>query len=178
MGAPTTDGFISKGHRTDALHTLSLLAPHVRPGDSVLDVGCGYGYVLDQLGRRERVECMGIDIVDQRAVADHPFALWDGRTIPFEDGRFDVVMLNFVLHHVANELKEDVISAAARVCRRTQTVTNRPWFPGLLAVQASGLEQTDRDERPGPLRRQGRIFLFDDRSHIRFLACLWPGKAF
>ena len=107
--------------RHDTAHTVSLIAPHLEPGDSILDVGCGSGYVtaaLAELGH----EVWGVDIVDTRKT-EHPlFKLYDGLTIDFPDRRFDVVVLAFVLHHVPNELKPRLVDEARRLCRRTLVV--------------------------------------------------------
>ncbi len=84
---------------------------------SVLDVGCGEGYVTDELRARQFGEVQGADIVDLRRNKDGPFGLYDGQALPYPDNRFDVVMLNFVLHHVPNNLKIGLIHEALRVAR-------------------------------------------------------------
>ena len=48
--------------RKETFHTVSLVLPQLRPGTSVLDIGCGAGWVADELTRRtlrlsvERIE--------------------------------------------------------------------------------------------------------------------------
>jgi SAM-dependent methyltransferase len=111
----------SRAVRRDTAHTLSLVAPHVRPGDAILDVGCGAGHVTAALAARH-ADTWGIDIVDLRAAAVSRFARYDGRTIGFPDRRFDVVVLAFVLHHVPDEVKPVLLAEARRVCRRTVIV--------------------------------------------------------
>ncbi|HEX3696672.1 MAG TPA: class I SAM-dependent methyltransferase [Polyangia bacterium] len=103
--------------RKETRHTVSLVTPHLSPGMSVLDVGCGEGYVTDMLRGRGTGEVFGVDIVDLRRDKSGVFRLYDGRTLPFPDDRFDVVMLNFVLHHVPDELKIGLIREALRVAR-------------------------------------------------------------
>jgi ubiquinone/menaquinone biosynthesis C-methylase UbiE len=107
--------------RRDTDHTVSLLAPHLRPGDSVLDVGCGAGHVTAAIAARGH-DAWGIDIVDCRRADVANFTLYDGRTIGFPDRRFDAVVLAFVLHHVPNELKPVLVAEARRVCRRVVLV--------------------------------------------------------
>ena len=102
-------------------HTLGLIAPYVRPRDSVLDVGCGWGYVGAAIAQTHP-DTWGIDIVDVRRAELPNFALYDGATIRFPDRRFDVVFLAFVLHHVPNEIKPSLVAEARRVCRRTLVV--------------------------------------------------------
>jgi SAM-dependent methyltransferase len=103
--------------KKETLHTVSLVAPHLDRGMTVLDVGCGEGFVGEELCARGVREAWGVDIVDLRADKTTPFRLYDGRTLPFADGRFDLVMLNFVLHHVPNELKIGLLREALRVTR-------------------------------------------------------------
>lgn len=103
--------------RKETLHTVSLITPHLDPGATVLDVGCGEGYVLDELRARGAGAVCGADIVDLRAGRDIPFRRYDGQTLPFTDGSFDLVMLNFVLHHVPNERKLALVQEALRVSR-------------------------------------------------------------
>lgn len=103
--------------KKETLHTVSLIAPHLRRGDSVLDVGCGQAHVLEELrARGARVIC-GVDIVDLRVNTTIPFRSYDGRVLPFSEHAFDIVMLNFVLHHVPNERKLELVHEAVRVSR-------------------------------------------------------------
>ena len=111
----------SRAVRRDTAHTVSLVAPHVQPGDAILDVGCGAGHVTAALAAGHP-DTWGIDIVDARAAAMPNFARYDGRTIDFPDGRFDVVVLAFVLHHVPNDVKPVLLGEARRVCRRAVVV--------------------------------------------------------
>jgi 2-polyprenyl-3-methyl-5-hydroxy-6-metoxy-1,4-benzoquinol methylase len=114
-------GELSRPVRHDMRHTLGLIAPHVRPGDSVLDVGCGWGYVAAAIAETHP-DTWGIDIVDVRRAQLASFALYDGVTIRFPDRRFDVVFLAFVLHHVPNDIKPKLVAEARRVCRRALVV--------------------------------------------------------
>lgn len=104
--------------KKETLHTVSLVAPHLDRGMSVLDVGCGEGYVGEELRARGVREAWGVDILDLRRDKEAgAFALYDGRRLPFPDGRFDLVMLSFVLHHVPDELKIGLVREALRVAR-------------------------------------------------------------
>jgi len=105
--------------RKETAHTVSLVLPHLTPGTSVLDIGCGEGWVADELVRRGVGEIAVVDVVDVRRARTLPFSLYDGVHLPFDDGRFDVAMLNFVLHHVPDERKVALLREALRVARRT-----------------------------------------------------------
>jgi len=105
--------------RKETVHTVSLVMPHIGPGLSVLDVGCGEGWVAEELVRRGVGDIALVDVVDVRRRPALPFTLYDGVHLPFPDARFDVAMLNFVLHHVPDERKVALLREALRVARRT-----------------------------------------------------------
>src|SRR5205814_831454 len=69
-------------------HTVSLIEPHLGGCQSVLDVGCGAGYVARELERRFASEVWTVDIGDFRQAPTPRFSLFDGIRLPFEDGRF------------------------------------------------------------------------------------------
>ncbi|HKA87624.1 MAG TPA: class I SAM-dependent methyltransferase [Haliangiales bacterium] len=122
MSWPTKDGFHSRAARKDTFHTLSLVEPRLRPDDTVLDVGCGSGYVAWQLAQRHRGRVLAVDIVDCRKVPTPHFALYDGIHLPFEEASCDVVMLSFLLHHVPNDTKPGAVADVRRVVRRVAIV--------------------------------------------------------
>ncbi|HET6284442.1 MAG TPA: methyltransferase domain-containing protein [Polyangia bacterium] len=103
--------------RKETLHTISLVAPHMDRGMSVLDVGCGDGYVIEELAARGAAEVHGVDILDMRRNKNMAFSLYDGQRLPFADNRFDMVMLSFVLHHVPDDGKIALLREALRVSR-------------------------------------------------------------
>jgi SAM-dependent methyltransferase len=102
--------------RREARQAAALVARDVRPGMSVLDVGCGEGYVAAELAAHGALVNL-VDIVDVRRTRAQPFRLFDGLNLPFDDGGFDIVMLNFVLHHVPDDRKPYLLKEAARVSR-------------------------------------------------------------
>jgi SAM-dependent methyltransferase len=68
-------------------------------GASVLDVGCGDGLLASVLKRlRPDIEIEGIDTL-VRSETHVPVTGFDGTTIPYPDGTFDVSLFVDVLHH-------------------------------------------------------------------------------
>jgi SAM-dependent methyltransferase len=106
------------GRRTAASHAAFLL-PHLRPGDRVLDLGCGPGSIttgLDEAvaggpGRGGRA--VGVDL--QPGPAPVPLARADVRHLPFPDGVADAVFLCAVLQHAGDPLA--LLCESRRVCR-------------------------------------------------------------
>jgi SAM-dependent methyltransferase len=74
------------------------LADYLSQGDTVLDVGCGTGYMSAHLQEMYGVRASAVDVVDLRQV-QMSFQQFDGTSIPFPDKSFDHVVLSEVLHH-------------------------------------------------------------------------------
>jgi ubiquinone/menaquinone biosynthesis C-methylase UbiE len=104
-----------------------LLATGAIKGD-VLDLGTGTGQIPIELCQRtEDVRVMGIDLaasmldqarinVELETLTDRiMFDLIDAKTLPYDDGRFDVVMSNSIIHHVPDPLP--VMAEAVRVAK-------------------------------------------------------------
>lgn len=90
-------------------HIAGLLGASAAAVGNVLEVGCGTGAVLARLsavgvGR----DFTGIDVIDPAtnletdgaAAAPFHWSIYDGATIPFTDGSFDLVYASHVLEHV------------------------------------------------------------------------------
>jgi SAM-dependent methyltransferase len=76
----------------------------IRPGDAVLDVGCGRGELLSLLapfaGRAVGVEVSGGKLVGADLPAGVSIRAGSATAIPFEAGSFDVVITSEVLEHL------------------------------------------------------------------------------
>lgn len=80
----------------------------IAPGSKILDLGCGTGIVGKKFQDYFNAELLGLDVNDKRTEKIN-FLHFDGEIIPFSENRFDVVLLNYVLHHArepVNLLKE------------------------------------------------------------------------
>jgi ubiquinone/menaquinone biosynthesis C-methylase UbiE len=74
------------------------IAPHLRPGSRVLDVGCGNGFIAYHLSALLGQQAQGID-VEPATEAPIPYRKFDGETLPYDDAAVDVVLFCYVLHH-------------------------------------------------------------------------------
>jgi len=102
---------------------------HLRPGESVLDVGCGTGSLAiatkrhvgaaghvtgidpspEMIARATRkARKAGLDVVFQEAVAE---------ALPFPDAHFDVVMNTVMLHHLPRSVRSQAIREMQRVLK-------------------------------------------------------------
>jgi SAM-dependent methyltransferase len=94
------------------------IVPHLQEGDRVLDVGCGFGHLLGALAEADgapRIETRGLERVRREGELVAVDA-YDGGTMPYGDGSFDVVILADVLHHEADP--DHLIDECARVASR------------------------------------------------------------
>ena len=123
----------------------------VTAGKRVLDVGTGPGLVA--AGATERgASVVGVDFSDvmlAEARRLHPeieFRSGSAEALPFEDGEFDAVVGNFVLHHSGQPDK--VLEEALRVLRRDGRTGFTVWAD-LSKLEAFGLFFAAVEEHAG-----------------------------
>ena len=112
----------------DAARATLLEQAAVRPGQRVLDIGCGTGSLLVQIKRKyPNVEVVGLD-PDPRALArarrkgqrsalsfhlDQGFA----DELPYADGTFDRVFSSFMFHHLEDLSKVRTLREVRRILK-------------------------------------------------------------
>lgn len=115
--------------RERALRELTVDLAGVKPGDSVLEVGCGTGTLT--LAARRRAgpsgKVFGIDIIprmielSQRKAAqanlDVTFQSGSIDDIPFPAHQFDVVMCSFMIFHMSEQVRRRGIAEIYRVLK-------------------------------------------------------------
>lgn len=97
-------------------------------GKSVLEIGCTYGALAPQYARNAS-DYTGIDISDKGiekartlGISNATFVVGDAHELPFEDQKFDVVIVNALLHHLDLKVALEEIN---RVLRRGGTLYAR-----------------------------------------------------
>ena len=115
--------------RERALREMTVSLAQVKPGDCVLEVGCGTGTLTlaakRQAGQSGKV--FGIDIIpgmierSQRKAAqanvDVTFQLGGIDDIPFPANQFDVVMCSFMIFHMSEMVRRKGIAEIYRVLK-------------------------------------------------------------
>ena len=110
-----------------AVHRRLLAQAGLRPGQQVLEIGCGTGNLLLEAAGTAGVTAIGLD-PDRGALAragrkarrrgvtvrlDHGFA----DDLPYPDGSIDVVLSAFMLHHLPAGEREQAMREVYRVLR-------------------------------------------------------------
>lgn len=154
-GAKYTHGHhesVLRGHqRRTAEDSAAYLLPHLTPGLSVLDIGCGPGTITADLAVRVAPGTVlavdrFADVLDvardesrRRNLANVTFATADVHRLEVPDDAFDVVHAHQVLQHVADPVQ--ALREMRRVCRPGGIVAARDadyagfiWFPRLAAL--------------------------------------------
>lgn len=105
---------------TESHLLLAQLGP--RPGESILDVGCGTGYFTRSLARAAArvtgidADAAAIEYARRYAAADEHYLIGDARALPFPDRHFDYAVAMTSLCFIAEEAQ--ALSEMARVARR------------------------------------------------------------
>ncbi|WP_328951446.1 methyltransferase domain-containing protein [Streptomyces sp. NBC_00184] len=138
---------VLRSHRwRTADNSAAYLIGELRPGMSVLDVGCGPGTITADLaalvapGRVTAVDttreilAQAADAASERGLENVEFAVADVHALDFPDDSFDVVHAHQVLQHVGDPVQ--ALREMRRVCRPGGIVAVRDsdyaamsWFP-------------------------------------------------
>jgi ubiquinone/menaquinone biosynthesis C-methylase UbiE len=136
---------VLRSHRwRTAENSAAYLLPHLRAGQSLLDVGCGPGTItVDLAGRLSPGHAVGLDasvgVLEEarsQAAGGTPvrFVAGDVSSLPFADDRFDLVHAHQVLQHLGRPV--EALVEMRRVCRpgglvavRDSDYPQMAWYP-------------------------------------------------
>ncbi|MGK4582802.1 methyltransferase domain-containing protein [Kitasatospora sp. HPMI-4] len=141
---------VLRSHRSrTAADSAAYLLPELRPGQRLLDIGCGPGTITADLaelvGPTGRVVAVdtSAEVLEQaagyaagRGLSNVLFEVADVHRLPYRDGEFDVVHAHQVLQHVADPvaaLREmrRVTASGGVVAARDCDYAAMTWYPRL-----------------------------------------------
>jgi ubiquinone/menaquinone biosynthesis C-methylase UbiE/protein-S-isoprenylcysteine O-methyltransferase Ste14 len=128
----TLENMISGGNLENILHA-TLDAAELRPGERLVDVGCGSGVLAVLAAERMAKSGQGageivgidatpgmIDLARERAMATGSTARFEVGTaeaLPFADGALDALTSSYFFHHLPSDLKRQVLYEMWRVLK-------------------------------------------------------------
>lgn len=138
---------VLRSHRWRTIeNSAAYLLPHVAPGTTILDIGCGPGTItLDFAGRVAPARVLGLDAAtaaieaaeaerSERGIANAEFRTGDVYALDLGDDSFDIVHAHQVLQHLADPVR--ALREMRRVCRPGGAVAARDsdyaaftWYP-------------------------------------------------
>lgn len=163
---------------SEASLVADLFLPHLQPGMSLLDCGCGPGTIT--LGLAEATapgEVVGIDLepsmieranafASERQVANVRFQVADIHELPFPDSSFDAVFTSAVLEHLENPV--DALKEIRRVLRPGGLVgvVSTDWSEPLISPPDESVRQFFELFEKGFKRRGGSL---NRGRHLRIM---------
>lgn len=105
-GQPWFSFIQAKSHMLDALENRMPLKDLWKPGNTLMDVGCGHGYLVAYLAGLYDVHVVGYEIpfsYQCKELVASPLTVnfYDGKNIPESGASYDAVSFMSVLHHAA-----------------------------------------------------------------------------
>ena len=143
------DQYVGRG----AVGVVDFLLPHVKPGLSVLDAGCGPGTITQGLAEiaapgkvigcdlEPGMVARAAELAEGKGLDNLSFQVGNILDLPFEDNTFDVVMSCAVTEHLSEPVK--AISELGRVAKKGGIVgiTRTDWSASLFAPPCPAAER-------------------------------------
>jgi 2-polyprenyl-3-methyl-5-hydroxy-6-metoxy-1,4-benzoquinol methylase len=83
----------------------------------ILNFGSGDGLLSNEIFNMGFKNIYNCDIKDLSIDKTIPTIVYDGKTIPFNNNYFDIVIVNFVLHHINTESHYNILKEIKRVSK-------------------------------------------------------------
>src|SRR5687768_3867397 len=104
----------------EARYRLFIDACAVAPDDRIIDVGAGWGALLERFNQTNPIVAVDLSPQPGEWLSSPNVTVLqaDGTQLPFADGEFDIAFSNSVIEHVPPELQARFASEVSRVAGR------------------------------------------------------------
>jgi len=97
----------------------------IKESDKVLDIGCGNCVVAQEIRDRFNCKIIGYDIIKYKNETGIPAVI--ASKIPFKEKKFDIAMLNDVLHHCNNKKEQiELLKESKKAARKVLVFEIKP----------------------------------------------------
>jgi len=154
---------ISRRRLTDLNEeSIKIILDELKPGtETLLDIGCGSGYLLDQIARIcSHIKLVGADIIPPPESCKHVWYQEDIRKLSFNDSSFDVVTCCHTLEHILKV--EKAVRELQRVCAKTL----------IIVVPCQRYYFYTLDEHLNFFRHKEQLTALLDSDYFRLEKCL------
>ncbi len=148
--------------REKTLRRVTLDLVQLKPGDKILEIGCGTGTLT--LGAKARVgasgEAIGLDIAPEMVEAasrkatrkgvDATFQVGSIAKIPYPDSYFDAVMCSFMIFHMPDDVRREGFAEIRRVLKPGGHLSildfglpDKPWLRRFVQMHFGQMIQHD-----------------------------------
>jgi SAM-dependent methyltransferase len=131
-------------------HTIRKFSPNL-PKPQLLDIGCGHGFIHSHLSS-DSFDIVGVETASEvleLARSANPkasYLSYDGKTLPFDNGTFDVAITICVMHHVPPEQWTSFLFEMRRVLKPDGIAIvfeHNPYNPVTLHVVSRNILDAD-----------------------------------
>ena len=135
-----------------------------KSGQTILDVGCGEGGVIQQINRRGDFTAVGVDIFEPYLKACksnelyHGNVLCDIRALPFKKKSFDVVMALQSIEHLEKEEGRHLIQALEEIAR----------MQVIIGTPVGTWRQKDINKAPNPYQKHRAVWFPTEFKHLGY----------
>lgn len=161
----------------DAQNKLDYIQKFLSKSDKILDLGSGPGSVTQVL-RERGFQVTPLDVVDISLNPEFKPQLFNGKTIPYPNQSFDIILILTVLHHVQNP--DLLLKEAQRVGKRIIIIEDiysnkiqqylTYWTDSIVNLEFKGHPHSNRTDKMWKQTFQQMGMQLESCHSYRFLA--------
>jgi ubiquinone/menaquinone biosynthesis C-methylase UbiE len=182
---------IAFGGRRRSVYTRITALSGARPGDRVLDIGCGSGYLARLLSAAVApggqvtgldTSASAIGYARKRAAVNRSFVVGEAQDLPLPDRSSDVVASSLATHHIPGTARQDAFGEMYRVLRPDGVLLIADFGPSRRRHSLHSRVTASRHGSAAPLEDLAaaagfRIEARGDLPLLRYVRAIRPGAS-